>query len=159
MALNIVDWVIIALVAVGGIAAGFTGFFEELSKKLGFILGIWFGLIFTSSLAPVIQNGTGLGRIPSVIISYVAIFIVCYGLTAFVGNVLEKLFETLCLGFVDRMLGFFLGIVETTVVISVIWLLLSSQSVLTLGPVFDDSWVINNVVAKVVFLGKELISA
>ncbi|MGX8677892.1 MAG: CvpA family protein [Sphaerochaetaceae bacterium] len=159
MALNVVDWVIIGLSVVGGIGAAYKGFFDEVSKKLGIILGIWLGMVFTGQLVPLIQNGTGMGRLPAVLISYFALFIMIYILVAAVGTILGKLFQKLSLGFVDRMFGFVLGIAETAIVLSVFWLLLSSQSLIQLGSSFSDSWVITNILDKLITLGKGIIGA
>ncbi|MGP1419694.1 MAG: CvpA family protein [Sphaerochaetaceae bacterium] len=157
--LDFVDWILIAVTCIGGISAAFTGFFEEISRKLGIILGIWLGLIFTSSLMGVVQEGTGLGRFPSAIISYVILFLGIYLFITFLGNVLEKLVDTLSLGFVNSMLGFFLGMIETIIILSMAWLLLSSQSVVSLDGKIADSWIVNNILSKVAMVGKGIIGA
>lgn len=159
MALNVVDWVIVGLAVVGGIGGGFAGFFDEVSRKLGFVAGIFTALTFSGILIPVIMNGTGLGRFPSALISYFAIFLVTFILIAAVGGILSKLFEAMSLSFVDRILGFFLGMAEVVLVFSVIWMFLSYQSVLSLGDSFHQSWIVRNLLDKLAIVGRGMIGA
>lgn len=150
MVFNVVDWVVLGLVVLGGVFAALTGFFNEMARRLGLVAGLFAGLAFTDQLAGLIARGSGLGRFLAVFVSYIAIFMAAYAILAAVGSALGKLFDKLSLGFVDRMFGFFLGVVESALGLAIIWMLISNQSFLRPGRPFTDSFIVQNILAKLV---------
>lgn len=150
MEFNTVDWVLTALAALGGIFAAFSGFFNEIAKRLGLVAGLCMGLVFSDQLAALVAKGSGAGRFFAVMASYIAIFMASYALVAALGCALGKLFERLSLGFVDRMFGFFLGVVEAALGLALVWMLFSSQTFIKPGQAFADSYIVQNILSKIV---------
>ncbi|MBO4387837.1 MAG: CvpA family protein [Spirochaetales bacterium] len=159
MTFTVVDWVLVGIAAIGGIAAAFNGFFNEIARKLGVIVGIYLGLLFCSPVTGLLVDGTGIkSRLLAVFISYFGVFLIAYLLISFLGNVLSKLFDVLKIGFIDNLLGFFLGIVETVLVLSFFWMLISAQPALS-AEFFNDSWIIENILVPVGAVGKGVFGA
>lgn len=157
MSFTVVDWVILGIAVIGGISGAFTGFFKEFASKLGFILGLLFSLMFTKNLAPLFVNNAGFSLFWATAASYAIIFLVTYALSCFLGSVLSKLFHAIFLGFVDHMLGFVLGLIEAVIVLTLIWVLISSQNLITLGPAFSNSYLATNFLDKIAYIGKDYI--
>ena len=103
--LNTVDYIVIVLVVLGGIKGAIKGFLEELSQKFGLFLGLFASLMFTQTLTPFVQDKLSLPLWVATGLSYVVIFLVGYLLMKFIGSLLQTVFKSSNLEFIDNLLG------------------------------------------------------
>lgn len=136
--LDIVALVIILLIA---LRVTFKGFVTEFMSKAGILVGVVAALLFTTLLAPEIDQRFALGPWSN-ILAFIALFVVGFVITKLLSNMLTSVLEALHLNFLDNMLGFVLGAVEGAVIVSFIVFVLNLQTVIDLGPMFQESWVV-----------------
>jgi len=158
MSFSSVDWVLVGILVLGGFRAGVNGFFHEISYKLGYLLGFFGALMFSQDLALFIEKSAGISLFICLLISYVSIFLVGFILVAILGDSIQNLFEKMKLGFIDKLLGFVIGVFEALIVIVIIYSLLKSQEFFDVSTYFDDSWICNQYLNDLVNYSKETLS-
>jgi len=141
MSFSVVDWVLVVILILGGFRAGVTGFFHEISYKLGYLLGFFGALMFSQDLALYIEKNAGISLFICLLISYVSIFLLGFILVAILGDSIQNLFQKMKLGFIDKLLGFVIGVFEALIIIVIIYSLLKTQNLVDLSPYFDQSWI------------------
>ena len=144
--LNTVDWIIIVLCAIGAIWGAIKGFIDEFSQKTGYIAGLLAALMFTKAVAPLFSNNFNLPTWVSALIAYVLLFIVGYLLIKMLGTMLKGISDTASISFLDNLLGFFLGLLESVLVIGMLETLLSYQSMFDLSEAFRQSFISSNLI-------------
>lgn len=144
--LNTVDYIIIALLLLGGIQGAIKGFLEEFSQKFGLIVGFIVALMFTVALSPVFETRLGLPVWLSACLSYVSLFLAGYLIMKLIGTVLQAIFQSANLDFVDDFFGFVLGLFEMIIVIGFLVVLLSHQKLIDLNSYFDTSLLCNKLI-------------
>ena len=133
------DYVIFVLFIIGGIWGAIKGFIEEVSTKLGYILGFLFAMMFTHTLCGFFRDKAGFPAWFAAFIAYFLIFITGYLLMKGIGAILSNIAETAKITVVDNILGFFLGLVEAFIVMAVFEYILGFQNVFNLQHYFDES--------------------
>ena len=133
------DYVIFVLFIIGGIWGAIKGFIEEVSTKLGYILGFLFAMMFTHTLCGFFRDKAGFPAWFAAFIAYFLIFITGYLLMKGLGAILSNIAETANITVVDNILGFFLGLVEAFIVMAVFEYILGFQNVFNLQHYFDES--------------------
>ena len=133
------DYVIFVLFIIGGIWGAIKGFIEEVSTKLGYILGFLFAMMFTHTLCGFFRDKAGFPAWFAAFIAYFLIFITGYLLMKGIGAILSNIAETANITVVDNILGFFLGLVEAFIVMAVFEYILGFQNVFNLQHYFDES--------------------
>lgn len=144
--LNTVDYVIIVLMILGGIKGAIKGFLEELAQKFGLCFGLLAALIFTQSLVPYVQSQLSLPLWVATGLCYVVIFIAGYLLMKIIGSILQTVFKSSNLEFIDNLLGFFLGVFELIILLGIVVSLLQHQSIINLSSYIDGSFLVNKLI-------------
>lgn len=137
--LKTLDYILFVLFMVGGIWGAIKGFIEEISTKFGYIIGLVSALMFTHLLSPVFENNLGFPRWFAAFVSYFVFFIAGYLLIKLLGTILNNIVDTANLTAVDRLIGFFLGLVEAFLLIAMVEYILSFQNLFNLEHVFSES--------------------
>lgn len=113
--MNILDIVIVVVMAFLVVRGVMRGFFGEVASLVGILLGIWFAVRYmarvTEYLKPHLPNLTFLP-----VLSFALIFIGILILCNLAGWGLRTLFKKTALGWVDRILGAGLAVVKGVVV-------------------------------------------
>jgi len=158
MSFSVVDWVLVVILVLGGFRASVNGFFHEISYKLGYLLGFFGALMFSQDLALYIEKSAGLSLFVCLLISYVAIFLLGFILVAILGDSIQNLFQKIKLGFIDKLLGFVIGVFEALIVIVIVYSLLKSQKFFDFSPYFDKSWICNKYLNDLAKFSQETLS-
>lgn len=112
--------IVIGILLIGGIFSGFkNGVIGEIATLAGLILGIWGAVRFSWWTADVLAD-LGIGSDYMHIISFVVTFIVIVVVVQVLAAFLNKLMESLALGFVNRLAGMAVGVLKSALIISVI---------------------------------------
>ena len=133
------DYVIFVLFIIGGIWGAIKGFLEEVSTKLGYVLGFLFAMMFTHTLSVFFRDKAGFPAWFAAFVAYFLIFITGYLLMKGLGAILSNIAESANITVVDNILGFFLGLVEAFIVMAVFEYILGFQNVFNLQHYFDES--------------------
>mgnify|MGYP000097229385 CR=1 FL=1 len=144
--ITVIDIIIIVLLLIGAILGTLKGFAREASTRAGFLVAIFVALIFTSLGASLLTNTFTLTPLWSSFIAFILIFIIAYVIMLTLGSLLEKTLETIKLGWLDSLLGFFLGIAEMLIAITIILSILEMQSVFDLYRYFSSSEIYTRVI-------------
>lgn len=134
-----IDYIIFVLVMIGSIWGAIKGFIEELSSKFGYILGFILAIMFTQMLSEVFVSNFSLPVWFSAFISYVLIFVVGYLMMKAFGSVIKNITDNDAMEVVDRLLGFFLGLLECLLLIGLFEKILVLQNIFNLKPAFEES--------------------
>jgi len=144
--LNTVDWIIIVLCAIGAIWGAIKGFIDEFSQKSGYIAGITVALMFTKAVYPIIEDNLHIPGWVCSLISYVGLFVIGFILIKMLGIMIKRIVDTARITFIDNILGFFLGLVESILVVGIIESLLAYQNLFDLSSAFSQSLISSKVI-------------
>lgn len=137
--LTVLDYIVLALVAVGGIWGAIKGFIEELSNKFGYVAGFAVALMFSNYLIPVLDDKFQLPPWLNACLSYVILFVAGFLVIKMIGSILQNIFDTANLTSIDNIAGFIIGVAEAIVLIGLVETLLSHQSLIDLNSYFEQS--------------------
>ena len=154
---NAIDVIIVVIALLGAITGVIRGFSIEFSSRAGFLIGFAIALIFSNIISHLFTNTFNLPVFWSTFIAYIVLFIVGYLFTMAIGNMLDRALDALGLNWLDRLLGFFLGIVEVLVVISAIVYLLELQSVINVRPYLDPSFFAEKILRPLAKIGSSFV--
>lgn len=146
-----VDIIVFALCMFGGIGGAITGFADSFASSAGYIAGFFVSLMYTGRLSQLIMDTfPNLPPFAAIMIVFVVLFLTGYGVLRFVGNLLEGILDSIGIGVVNHLLGFFWGVVETIIVLSLIIYLLDLQTLFDLSQWFDQSQIVTRLVRPLV---------
>jgi len=146
---NIVDIAILALAFMGAVVGSVRGFAMEFSARAGFLVGIVIAVVFAKLGAGLVMDNLGLPVLWSTMIAFVVLFIIGYLVMMMLGTLLDKTLDALMLDWLDRLLGFFLGIAEVLVVVAFLIYMLQLQSVVDLSAYFTKSVIFENILKPI----------
>ena len=126
--MNIVDLVIIAIVALGAFNGYRNGLIVELASLLGFLLGIYCSLHYTDLLVLALP-AWNIDKHILHLICFVFLFMAVSGITYGIGKLIEKFVSVVMLGKLNQVLGILFGIAKTAFILS---------AIIVLFNVFDD---------------------
>ncbi len=145
-ALTTFDYILFAFIMIWGIWGAIKGFLEELSQKFGFVTGFIAALMFTAVFAAFFVDRLSAPYWFAAFISYVILFILGYLLIKVIGNVLQGIFKTVNISFLDNLVGFFLGLVEGIIILGLLAIVLKYQSVIDISSYVNTSVIYKNVI-------------
>ena len=131
---------ILATLAISFLSAS-RGFFRELANKASYFVGLMFSLMFTKSLSAFVSKN--LETVNPIIISlcsFSLIFIISALLTRGLGSALSKMMKSIHANPIDKVLGFFLGLLEAVCIITLILILLEKQNFFDFSNIFNNSY-------------------
>lgn len=132
------DIVLMVLIGAAAIRCAFKGFISEFMSFAALILGIVAAVFFSSAGAVLIDTYVGFSNWNQ-IIAFLIIFIVVYLLVKLFEGLLHRIFEKIHLDRLDRVLGFFLGLVEGGLAVMLLVYLMRVQPIFDLQPLLEES--------------------
>lgn len=154
---NAVDIAIVVLALLGAITGVVRGFSIEFSARAGFLIGLVVALFFVKTGSKIVVDTFSLPLFWSTLIAFILLFIIGFLLTMAAGNMLDKALDALGLDWLDRLLGFFLGMIEIIVLISAIVYLLGLQQVIDFGPFLEPSFFAQRLLSPIAKMGTALV--
>ena len=136
--LHPMDIVFLVLIAAGAIRCAFKGFIGEIMSFAALILGIVGAVFFSKAGAIVIDTYVGFSNWNQ-IIAFLVIFILVYLLVKIIEKILHRILDRINLERLDRVLGFFLGLVEGGLAVVLIVYLMEVQPIFDLDSVLEKS--------------------
>ena len=144
MKINPLDIVFIVLIAAGAIRCSIRGFIAEVMSFAALILGVVAAVFFSKAGATLIDSYIGFSNWNQ-IIAFLVIFVLVYLLVKLLEGILHRIFDKIHLEKLDRVLGFFLGLVEGGLAVALLVYLMHVQ------PIFDLQTLLeNSVIARFV---------
>lgn len=124
--MQFVDIIFCLIILLFAILATKNGFIREVFGKLAIVLGIIVGISFTGLLEPNVSKIIS-NKVVATVVCFLLLFIVTFLLVHIIQTLISRAFDGEILQGLDRVLGFFLGVVEGCVVVCLILILLISQ--------------------------------
>ena len=122
--MNLLDYIIIIIIAYLLIKGVLRGFVREISSLAGIILGIWLGNLFQPQVTEFLRP-----YLPSVqylpLISFAVLFALILGLCNILGWAISLLCKKIFLGGIDRLLGAGLAILKGVIITYLIIVILT----------------------------------
>lgn len=140
MKINPLDIVFIVLIAAGAIRCAFKGFISEIMSFAALILGIVAAVFFSKAGAGLIDTYIGFSNWNQ-IIAFLVIFLIVYLVVKLIEGILHRLFDRINLERLDRVLGFFLGLVEGGIAVVLLVYIMRVQPIFDLEQVLDNSFI------------------
>lgn len=138
MTFAIIDIIFAVIILVVAINAAIKGLVYEILGKAAFVMGVLFAILFyknfTSVMMKYITNQT-----LAALASFLLIFIVVFLIISIVKVILNKIFAGEVLGGLNKALGFFFGIIEGLLLISLIIIALELQPFFDVNSLFEGS--------------------
>ncbi|MFA5513401.1 MAG: CvpA family protein [Sphaerochaetaceae bacterium] len=144
--LNIVDVVVLAIAVLAAVVGSVKGFAREFSSRVGLLVGAIIALYFSNLGTPIILNTFDISLFWATVIAFVAFFVGGFVVVMVIGFLLEKTLTALKLGWLDKILGFVLGIVEFGVVLALLLFLAKNQKVVNVDDYVNKSIILTKVI-------------
>ncbi len=119
--LDIIIGIILILFALGGLK---NGIIREAFSLAAFIGGIYGAIRFSDLVGKWLGNIINVSPDTMAVISFIVVFIALVLIINWLGNMIARLVESLCLGFIDKIGGAVFGIAKGFVIMGVVILLL-----------------------------------
>ncbi|HDH87709.1 MAG: hypothetical protein DRG35_03325 [Deltaproteobacteria bacterium] len=113
--MNILDYIILGLLAFFVVKGIFRGFFREISSLAGIIFGIWIGNHYYPQMANLLKSYIPLEKSLS-LISFLLLFIVVVIVFNISGMFLHHFFKKLLIAWLDRGLGFGVALIKGIII-------------------------------------------
>ncbi len=123
--LNILDIIIIALIAVSGLIGVFRGLVREILSLISWIVSTWLAWRFANNIAPYFETVVQSADVRKAA-AFISIFLVSLVLFALVSYFISKLISKSPLKGMDRTLGMLFGLLRGAIIVAVILVLLKS---------------------------------
>jgi membrane protein required for colicin V production len=122
VAVTLLDFVVLGIIAIFVIAGAKRGLVWEILTLAGIALGLWIPYAFRFQILDFIERYTepGQSRMIADVVVFMVIFSVIYITFSHVGYLLHKVLEKILLGWLDRLLGAFLGLGKGSVLIGLV---------------------------------------
>jgi membrane protein required for colicin V production len=146
---NIVDIVILAITVLVAVVASIKGFAREFSSRVGILAGAIIALYFSNIGVNKILETFEISLLWATVISFVVFFVGGFIVVMILGYLLEKTLTALKLGWLDKILGFLLGIVEFGVVLAILLFLAKGQEVVNVDNYVDNSLILTKIISPV----------
>ncbi len=144
---NALDIILFLILMIGGIGGALVGFIESFSRSAGYVLGTIGGLMFTVPVAGLFMETFGLSVLPASLLAFVVLFMVAFILVRIAASILQRVVDLSAgLEAIDRLLGFFWGVLTSFLIIALICYAMRSQKLLNVAPLFDASQFITRVI-------------
>jgi membrane protein required for colicin V production len=123
--LNILDIVIISIIAISGLVGIFRGLVRELMSLVGWIVSAWLAWRFASLFAPVFDS---IIQSPDVRMAaaFISIFLASLVSFALLSHFISKIMSQSALKGMDRTLGMLFGVLRGAIIVAVLAMLIQS---------------------------------
>lgn len=140
---DIVMGALFLLLVIRGI---FRGFVTEIMSMAAIIAGVAAAVFLSGPVAQILKNNTSLER-GTQIIAFAGTFIAAFAVVKIIELILHKVFETLNLKQLDRLLGFVLGAAEGFLLVCFVVFVLNRQPFFPMTNLQDKSFVYKTIVS------------
>jgi membrane protein required for colicin V production len=123
--LNILDIIIIAVIAVSGLVGVFRGLLREIMSLVGWIVSAWLAWSFASTVAPIFDSIIQSADVRTAA-AFISIFLVSLVLFALVSYFISKIMNKSPLRGMDRTLGMIFGLLRGILIIAILAILIQS---------------------------------
>uniref|UniRef100_UPI003217EC3D CvpA family protein n=1 Tax=uncultured Draconibacterium sp. TaxID=1573823 RepID=UPI003217EC3D len=121
--MNYIDLILGILLILAAINGFRKGLISEVASLAALILGIWGAIKFSYITTDFLIDNFDLQTEYMNLISFAITFVVIVILVHIVGNTVQKLAETVMLGFVNKLAGLVFGILKSALILSIILVL------------------------------------
>jgi membrane protein required for colicin V production len=142
--ISVLDILFGVIILVAMIRCILKGFIAEFLSVAAIILGIAGAIIFSGGGADLLRRYTGIERFAQ-LAAFLIIFLTVYLITKLLEGLLQRLFDRLNLERLDRSLGFFLGIIEGGLAVTVIVLVLELQPFFSVEDLLKESFIARTI--------------
>jgi len=118
--MNYIDIILLILLVLAAISGFRNGLIAEIVSLAALVLGIWGAIKFSYITADVLTEKFNVTSSHLNIISFIVTFIVIVILVHVVGNVVNKMAETLMLGFINKLAGMVFGVIKAALILSIL---------------------------------------
>jgi len=118
--MNYIDIVLVLLLVFSAISGFRKGLIVELASLAALILGIWGAIEFSDVTSNFLVENFHLKSEHLNVISFIVTFVVIVILVHIVGSVVNKMVETVMLGFLNKLAGMVFGIVRAALILSIV---------------------------------------
>lgn len=155
MTLNTFDIVMGAIFLLLVIRGFFRGFVTEIMSMAAILAGTAAAVFLSGPFAQILKNNTSL-QWGTQIIAFAGVFVAAFVIVKIVELILHKVFETLNLRQLDRLLGFVLGAAEGFLLVCFVVFMLNRQPFFTVTDLQNGSFVYRTI-ASILPYGLSLI--
>ena len=113
----------------------FRGFVAEILTLAGFICSMYFSFKFSSAVGAVFVSFLGVSPYASKVLAVIVVWLAITLLTAMIRCALKGVISAVHLGFVDKLLGIFSGLLKTVILVYVVLV-----GGILLAPVVNPTW-------------------
>lgn len=150
MGISVLDIIIFVIFIAGGIVVTLKGFFNELGAKASYFIGFLVSMMFTRRLTYFIANALEVKALLVVsLITFLVLFYIGFFLCRILASVLTRAIEGVRLEIINKVLGFFLGIIEAFVAISLVLYILRYQTLFNLSKVLNNSFMYTKIFSPI----------
>lgn len=118
--MNSIDISILIIIGVGFVFGLFKGLVRELASLAAIVLGIYGAKLFSSLLVPLFINVLGVSEKVAQPLSYVVLFVAIAVALLVLARTVDKVFDAVSLGGLNKFLGGLFGALKYALVISVL---------------------------------------
>ncbi|WP_103029955.1 CvpA family protein [Salinibacter altiplanensis] len=123
--LTVLDWLILAIL-LGGLIRGYlVGAVRQAASLLGLVAALLFSVEFMGAVGTLIVESLGLAASVAPLAGFTVLFLGVYLLFFALARLLEQLFDTLSLSFVNRAVGGAVGGAKAALLLSLLFLVLA----------------------------------
>ena len=123
--MNVLDLIIGIVLLLFALAGLRKGLIIEAFYLFSFVAGAYGAMYFSDAVAEWMSEFINIGEEYLAIVSFIVTFIIFLILMRFIGRVLSKLVETICLGFVDKIGGFVFGVLKGILLVSIVIMIMN----------------------------------
>lgn len=124
--MNYVDFIILAILAFALVRGFIKGLIIEVASILALILGIWGAIRFSGFVGQRLTEYFDLSTQYLGVIAFAITFIIIVLLVHLIANIIDKLLEAVALGIPVKLLGAVFGVLKTTLILSIIFVILNT---------------------------------
>lgn len=118
--MNTLDFFILFPIIIGSVFGLFKGFIKELTSLVAIFLGIYIARLFAQDVSKILIETFHYSQKIALPMAYVLLFVLIVLCLFVAAGFLDRIFSTLALGSVNKLLGGFLGGLKYALIISVL---------------------------------------
>ncbi len=122
--MGIANLIVVCLVLWGGIQGFRKGFFHEAASLAGLIAGIYLGIIFSDVASRIAAGMVNWNPAPVKTMVFLVVFVLVLLGLRLLSSLLTRVFKSLMINMLNRIAGFFFGVIKYTLILSVLLMLL-----------------------------------
>ena len=124
--MNYIDIIILIVLGLSVINGFINGLVKEVASLAALIFGIWGAIKFSGFTSAKLYEYFDMSGQYIGVISFIITFIIIVVVIHFLGMLIDKLMEAIALGFLNKLLGTVFGLLNTTLILSVVFVVLGS---------------------------------